>query len=119
MKCTVMGFSQKNLVKLRLDMVDATILRHFINSKKFKGSKVRRVDDKVYYLVRYSEFLKELPILNIKKCTVQSRFFKLRNAGILSHLVVREGGTYCYYGIGENYAQLISEESDEIPLNQM
>ncbi|MEG1256997.1 conserved phage C-terminal domain-containing protein [Clostridium sp.] len=43
----------------------------------------------------------------MKKCTVQSRFFKLRDAGVLTHQVIREGGTYSYFGIGEKYTELI------------
>ncbi|MEG0670732.1 conserved phage C-terminal domain-containing protein, partial [Clostridium sp.] len=34
--------------------------------------------------------------------------FKLRDAGVLTHQVIREGGTYSYFGIGEKYIELIT-----------
>ncbi|MEG0309199.1 MAG: conserved phage C-terminal domain-containing protein [Clostridium sp.] len=108
MKYTIMGFRQEKLVQLGLDTLDATILRYFIDFKESKGMKVKIVDGQVYYWVRYDGVLRELPILNMKKCTVQSRFFKLRDAGVLTHQVIREGGTYSYFGIGEKYIELIS-----------
>jgi uncharacterized phage protein (TIGR02220 family) len=52
-------------------------------------------------------------MLNMKKYTVQSRFFKLRDLGILTHIVVRQGGTYSYFGIGENYKELITRDKDK------
>ncbi|MEG2412213.1 MAG: conserved phage C-terminal domain-containing protein [Clostridium sp.] len=108
MKYTIMGFRQEKLVQLGLDTMDATILRYFIDFKESKGMKVKIVDGQAYYWIRYDGVLRELPILNMKKCTVQSRFFKLRDAGVLTHQVIREGGTYSYFGIGEKYIELIS-----------
>ncbi|MEG1254675.1 conserved phage C-terminal domain-containing protein [Clostridium sp.] len=108
MKYTIMGFRQEKLVQLGLDTLDATILRYFIDFKESKGMKVKIIDGQVYYWIRYDGVLRELPILNMKKCTVQSRFFKLRDAGVLTHQVIREGGTYSYFGIGEKYTELIT-----------
>ncbi|MEG0614106.1 MAG: conserved phage C-terminal domain-containing protein [Clostridium sp.] len=108
MKYTIMGFRQEMLVELGLDTMDATILRYFIDFKESKGMKVKIVDGQAYYWIRYDGVLRELPILNMKKCTVQSRFFKLRDAGVLTHQVIREGGTYSYFGIGEKYIELIT-----------
>ncbi|MEG0671921.1 hypothetical protein [Clostridium sp.] len=107
MKYTIMGFGQEKLVQLGLDTLDATILRYFIDFKESKGMKVKIVDGQDYYWIRYDGVLRELPILNMKKCTVQSRFFKLRDAGVLTHQVIREGGTYSYFGIGEKYIENI------------
>ncbi|MEG0308772.1 MAG: conserved phage C-terminal domain-containing protein [Clostridium sp.] len=107
MKYTIMGFSQQGLVELGLDVIDATILRYFIDFKDAKGMKIEVVEGKVYYWIRYDGVINQLPILNMKKCTVQSRFFKLRDAGVLTHYVKREGGTYSYFGLGEKYSKLI------------
>ncbi|MEG2288417.1 MAG: conserved phage C-terminal domain-containing protein [Clostridium sp.] len=108
MKYTIMGFRQEKLVQLGLDILDAIILRYFVDFKEAKGMRIKIVDGQAYYWIRYDGVLKELPILNIKKCTVQSRFFKLRDAGVLTHQVIREGGTYSYFGIGEKYTELIT-----------
>ena len=120
MKYTIMGFKQENLLKFNLDLMDITILRYFIDLVKSKKSETKKIEGKLYYWVRYDEVIREFPVFNIKKCTVQARFFKLRDAGVLIHKVVREGGTYSYFGIGKKYAEFIedinvkSEDSDEV-----
>jgi len=113
MKHTIMGFRQDKLIKFGLDIIDASILRYFIDFKESDGMNTREVEGHIYYWLRYDAVLREFPIFRMKKCTVQSRFFKLRDAGILTHLVVREKGTYSYFGIGENYNELITREGAE------
>lgn len=87
MKFNILGFSQKGLVSLGLDTIDAMLLRYFIDFKATSKMLTEKVDGNTYFWVRYDAVLAELPILNIKKCTVQARFFKLRNAGVLTHYV--------------------------------
>jgi len=113
MKHTIMGFRQDKLIKFGLDIIDASILRYFIDFKESDGMNTRKVEGHIYYWLRYDAVLREFPIFRMKKCTVQSRFFKLRDAGILTHLVVREKGTYSFFGIGENYKELITREGAE------
>lgn len=113
MKHTIMGFSQDKLIKFGLDIIDASILRYFIDFKESNGMNTREVEGHIYYWLRYDAVLREFPIFRMKKCTVQSRFFKLRDAGMLTHLVVREKGTYSFFGIGENYKELITREGAE------
>ncbi|KEZ87494.1 hypothetical protein IO99_05280 [Clostridium sulfidigenes] len=113
MKHTIMGFRQDKLIKFGLDIIDASILRYFIDFKESNGMNIREVEGHIYYWLRYDAVLREFPIFRMKKCTVQSRFFKLRDAGMLTHLVVREKGTYSFFGIGENYKELITREGAE------
>lgn len=113
MKHTIMGFRQDKLIKFGLDIIDASILRYFIDFKESDGMNTREVEGHIYYWLRYDAVLREFPIFRMKKCTVQSRFFKLRDAEILTHLVVREKGTYSFFGIGENYKELITREGAE------
>ena len=113
MKYTVNGFRQEKLIKFRLDFVDTAILRYFIDFKKSGKMVCKVLNGNCYYWVSYEGVLKELPMLNMKKYTVQSRFFKLRDLGILTHIVVRQGGTYSYFGIGENYKELITRDKDK------
>ncbi len=113
MKHTIMGFRQDKLVKFGLDIIDASILRYFIDFKESNGMNTREVEGHIYYWLRYDAVLREFPIFRMMKCTVQSRFFKLRDAGMLTHLVVREKGTYSFFGIGENYKELITREGAE------
>ncbi|HBB9210773.1 TPA: hypothetical protein JRS25_003517 [Escherichia coli] len=113
MKHTIMGFRQDKLIKFGLDIIDASILRYFIDFKESNGMNTREVEGHIYYWLRYDAVLREFPIFRMKKCTVQSRFFKLRDSGMLTHLVVREKGTYSFFGIGENYKELITREGVE------
>ncbi|WP_346887910.1 conserved phage C-terminal domain-containing protein [Clostridium sp. UBA1056] len=113
MKHIVNGFRQDKLIKFSLDFVDAAILRYFIDFKKSGKMVCKVLNGDYYYWVSYEGVLKELPMLNMKKYTVQSRFFKLRDLGILTHIVVRQGGTYSYFGIGENYKELITRDKDK------
>ena len=109
MKFTLLDFSQQGLVSLGLDIIDAMILRYFIDFKATNKMKMEQVDGCTYFWIRYDAVLKELPILNIKKCTVQARFFKLRDAGVLTHYVKKLGGTYSFLGIGDKYKELLSD----------
>ncbi len=109
MKFTLLGFSQQSLVNLGLDIIDAMILRYFIDFKATNKMKMEQVDGCTYFWIRYDAVLKELPILNIKKCTVQARFFKLRDAGVLTHYVKKTCGTYSFFGIGDKYKELLSD----------
>jgi len=113
MKHTIMGFRQDKLIRFGLDIIDASILRYFIDFKESNGMNTREVEGHIYYWLRYDAVLREFPIFRMKKCTVQSRFFKLRDSGMLTHLVVREKGTYSFFGIGENYKELITREGAE------
>ena len=113
MKHIVNGFRQEKIIKFRLDFVDTAILRYFIDFKKSGKMVCKVLNGNCYYWVSYEGVLKELPMLNMKKYTVQSRFFKLRDLGILTHIVVRQGGTYSYFGIGENYKELITRDKDK------
>ncbi len=109
MQSTVYGFSQKNLIKFRLDLWDAVILRYFIDCKDNLEMRTMDIGEDTYYLVRYDKILEYLPMLRMKKHAIQSRFFKLRDLGILTHYALIEGYTYSYFGIGENYIDLITE----------
>ena len=114
MQHTVKGFRQEKIIKFRLDFVDTAILRYFIDFKKSGKMVCKVLNGNCYYWVSYEGVLKELPMLYMKKYTVQSRFFKLRDLGILTHIVVRQGGTYSYFGIGENYKELITRDKDKV-----
>lgn len=109
MKYTIMGFLQTKLKEMGLDTIDALILRYFVDFGESKAMKVLVNDNKIYYWVQYEAVIKELPILNMKKCTIQSRFFKLRDAKVLTHYTKKEGGTFSFFGMGERYAELIGE----------
>lgn len=118
MRYTIMGFSQAKLVEYGLDTVDATLLRYFVDFKESNRMKLEMVEGKAYFWLQYDGVLRELPILKMKKGSVQSRLFKMRDAGVLTHHVKRLGGTYSYFGLGDKYFQLIGSEEAEGDLKE-
>ncbi|MBU5484146.1 conserved phage C-terminal domain-containing protein [Clostridium sp. MSJ-11] len=108
MKYTILGFKQSELVKLGLDTVDALILRYFVDFKD-SGRMVReKVDNKVYYWVKYEGIIESLPILNLKKDAIYRRLKKMSNVNILEHKTIIGNGMFSYYGIGSKFIELIS-----------
>lgn len=112
MKYEIQGFSQKVLVKYGLDDTDALILRYFVDFKDTGLMISEEVDGETYYWIRYDRMIEELPILNLKKNSIYKRMKKMCEAKILIHMTFRVGGTYSYYGIGENYAELVCTPND-------
>jgi DNA-binding Lrp family transcriptional regulator len=110
-KFTINGFSQERLLEYGLDTVDVLILRYFIDFKDTGEMFARTIDNSPYYWVKYSNLIKEIPISKIGTATaMRRRFKKLEDAGILKHYCQKEGGSYSFYAIGENYKNLISSK---------
>ncbi len=108
MKHTIMGFQQKKLIELGLDIEDAAILRYFVDFMSTDLMKAEVVDGQTYYWVMYEGVIAELPMLKMKKQAVRKRFYNLRDSGVLTHYVKKAGGTYSYFGIGERYLELVT-----------
>lgn len=110
MKFSYMGFSQKKLVEYKLDLVDAAILRYFIDFKD-SGKMVLEIhNEKPFYWVKYEALIDDNPIINIKSNdAIRKRFKKLCDAEILDHFHKKKGGSYSFYAVGENYKYLIAE----------
>ncbi|WP_404987889.1 conserved phage C-terminal domain-containing protein [Clostridium culturomicium] len=113
MKFTLMGFSQQGLINLGMDAIDAMLLRYFVDFKATNKMKFEMIEDKLFFWVNYDNVLKEFPILNMKKRTIQTRFLKLRDAGVLTHYLKKDGGTYSFFGIGDKYEELIAGENNK------
>ncbi len=109
MKYTVNGFLQEKLIEYELDDKDAILLRYFVDFKGSGKMKSRIVDEEQYYWLSYKGVIEEYPILNLKEDSVYRRLKKLCEKKILVSITVREGGTYSFYNIGENYITLISD----------
>ena len=110
MKYTIEGFSQEKLIELNLDLVDAVILRWFVDFKDSGKMYSEIIENDKYYWLKYDAVIEDLPILNIKKEALGRRFLKLKNAGILKHFTKKTGGTFSMYTIGEKYGYLVDSE---------
>ncbi|GAA0719921.1 hypothetical protein GCM10008905_08550 [Clostridium malenominatum] len=109
MKFSIIGFSQKELIKHGMDVIDALILRYFVDFKDSTRMDKEEIGDKVYYWLKYDGIREELPILNLKKDTIYRRLKNMVRSGVLIHETIRENGVYSYYGIGSNFVNLISD----------
>lgn len=106
MKYTIHGFSQKAAVSFNLDNDDLLLLRWFVDFKNTGKMVSREVDGEIYYWVNYSSIIEILPILYVKKDAVYRKFKKMADLGILKRTTVRLFGTYSFYKLDKNYAEL-------------
>lgn len=125
MKWTIEGFSQAEALKfqkqvvdkktgkskiVRVDCGDLIILRWLVDFYP-KMIKVE-VDGVQYVWVSYKDLLEDMPLLNIGKQMLAVRLKKLCDFGILKHQVIKQNGTFSYYGFGKNYFKLIKRDND-------
>ena len=127
MKFTIHGFSQAYALTLcktvkdengkerttRIDCTDLLILRWFVDF--FPRMKKVTFDGEQYALVTHALLIEDLPLLDISKRAGIDRMQKLVDFGVLKYKLVKQGGTFSFYGFGENYARLIDSESCENP----
>ncbi len=108
MKYTILGFSQVALIKHGLDLTDALILRWFIDFKDSGRMATEIVEEKMYYWIKYDSLLEDIPVIGMNnKDALRRRLKKMVEHGILTHVTVKEGGTFSFYSLGENYLELI------------
>lgn len=111
MKFTILGYNQAKLVEFGLDIIDAVLLRYFVDFKD-SGTMVKEtIDGDLYYWLKYEGIMKELPILNLKKDSIYRRFKNMAKAEILKHKTIKSKGVYSYYNIGSNYLNLLSDST--------
>lgn len=114
MKFTFMGFSQAKALELGLDDKDLAILRYFIDFKDSGAMAIKIINDKPYYWLKYESLLNELPILGIRsKIALRRRLKTLVDSGVLDFELVKEGGTFSFYGVGEKYKELIASDTQK------
>lgn len=99
MKYTIEGFAQDKLIELELDVSDALILRWFID---FAGTgNMKRIihDHQIYYYVKYSGIISDLPVLGISSTKgISKRFDRYVEKGLLLKTVQRQGnGTLLFF----------------------
>ncbi len=102
----IFEFEQEKAVEFGLDIEDLLILRWL---KWFEPEmNAKEIEGKFYYWVNYEKLLKDLPILRFSsKDRLYRKLNELVQKGILIHQTVKVGGTYSYYGFGENYPKLL------------
>lgn len=112
MKWTILGFSQEEMIKANMDILDAAILRYFIDFKDDGEMVTRIIDNKLFYWLKYDNLLSEMPSLKIKsKDALRRRLKKLVECKILDSRCLKEKGkgTFSFYAVGSNYKNLIKK----------
>lgn len=108
MKYTIEGFNQEKAIEYGLNVSHLVILRWIVDFSPKMSKEI--IDSETYYWVNYKAMLEDIPILNIKKRALEYKLGQLVKAGVLIHQTIKRGGTYSYYGFGENYIYLISKQ---------
>lgn len=135
MKYTIEGFDQDEAMKLRktiiengksktigLDCTDLVLLRWFVDF--FPLMMKVTIDGVQYAWVNYQAILDDMPLLGLGKRSLFDRLKKMSQLGVLDHKTVRRGGTFSYYGFGENYGLLVRKhdachvQDDADPMKQ-
>lgn len=122
MKYTIEGFSQAYAMTLKkevevngktktikIDCTDLVILRWFVDF--YPNMKKIDVDGVQYAWLTHKKLLTDLPLIDISKRAFIERMQKLVEFGILSYKLLKEGGTFSLYGFGENYKNLINDDT--------
>lgn len=99
MKYTIEGFAQDQLIELQLDVSDALILRWFIDFAGTGNMKRLIHDHQIYYYVKYSGIISDLPVLGITSTKgIGKRFDRYVEKGLLLKTVKRQGnGTILFF----------------------
>lgn len=99
MKYTIEGFAQDKLIELELDVSDALILRWFIDFAGTGNMKRLIHDHQIYYYVKYSGIISDLPVLGISSTKgIGKRFDRYVEKGLLRKTVQRQGnGTILFF----------------------
>ena len=122
MKYTIEGFSQAYAMTLKkevevngktktikIDCTDLVILRWFVDF--YPNMKKIDVEGVQYAWLTHKKLLTDLPLIDISKRAFIERMQKLVELGILSYKLLKEGGTFSLYGFGENYKNLINDDT--------
>lgn len=110
MKYTIEGFDQMTAIELGLDVVDLAILRWFVDFSQTGKMVKMTCSGAEYCWVNYKGILEDMPILNIKKDTLYRRMNNMSKSKVLDHEVLKQGGTFSLYKLGENYIKLVDRD---------
>lgn len=115
-KYTVMGFSQVDLLENNLDVIDAMLLRFFIDFKDTEKMYSEIIENDKFYWIKYEAVKENIPIINLDKRAIARRLKKMSDCNILKQYIKKQGGTYSMYAVGCNYSKLIlnTDNKEEI-----
>lgn len=108
-KYNIYGFSQSMLIKYGLDVIDALLLRYFVDFKNSGKMIKEKFHGEDYYWIDYKSVIEYIPIINITtNNALRRRLRKLEDCNMLKHHTKVCKGCYSFYTLGENYPLLES-----------
>src|SRR3712207_4896167 len=108
-KYNIYGFSQSMLIKYGLDVIDALLLRYFVDFKNSGKMIKEKFHGEDYYWIDYKSVIEYIPIINITtNNALRRRLRKLEDCNMLKHHTKVCKGCYSFYTLGENYTLLES-----------
>ena len=108
-----MGFSQVDLLENNLDVIDAMLLRFFIDFRDTEKMYSEIIENDKFYWIKYEAVKENIPIINLDKRAIARRFKKLSDCGILKQYIKKENGTYSMYAVGSKYSMLILDTDNK------
>ena len=118
MKYNIMGFDQREVIKLRrtetvngkaqqvgIDLIDLGILSVIADMSNRVSIKKVLLEDGQYSWISYNSILEDLPIINIEKKQLSRRIAKLQSFDLVKCVVERQKGigTFTYIRVGKMY----------------
>lgn len=116
MRYTVEGFNQAKLVEFGLDIIDAMILRWYVDF--LPKMTTLELNGKRYCWVKYSAVIEDLPCVGIKNSQVMARRFdNLVSSGVMEKHVERKQGNFTCFRLTNKYLILVegSTQKSEAP----
>jgi len=119
MQYTILGFNQKKMIELGLDVKDALILRWMVDFQNTGKMRELIIDGKKYIWVNYSTIVDELPILGFQKKSVMLHLGKMVKAGLLEKFIYKKAGNFTFFHIVEDvYYSLVSDGGKKFPTSE-
>lgn len=112
MKYTIAGFNQAKIIEYGLDLIDAYILRWYVDFLP----KLSRIENsgRSYYWVKYQQIIEDLPCLGINnREVIARRFNKFIEAGIMDKFVNKDGGSFTCFTLNNKYLTLVEGSTEK------
>ena len=121
MKYEILGFNQKQVIELNLNLKDLLLLDYITDAIASPTMEHRVQDGVAYVWLKHDRILKDLPILDISERSLIDYLNKLKDLGLLNVCVIKVDsgrGSKSYYAITERCEELKYDQVQKIAVSQ-